>query len=309
MTKYLLFSALLSIICISLNALEIVNSKGISKEFDNAILHKQETQELKTHKEKDGEIRLGNWRGFRFDVWLKQQDLGDFNNIRFESADRYLVNLSREEFDNMETWIVTSQDDIPFENNALRLIIPSMREMYWIRNLQRIVLENFVPLPQPTRFYLMKPFLSNQKLYNEPKPFVNIEGYYFSEFLPKLSPGDKHQIILCSSDGLKQNLDYPLHLEGAVLEKTQEGTYNLKSPQIPGGMWIRDVIYLQSDNMALIDQKHINSLINLAKLLGWESNPELSFHIYRDNSQEVLNFGDALAEPQVFEGALYFELF
>ena len=309
MKKALLLSGFCALLALSLSALEIVNAQGISKQFDNAILHKHETTELKTSNEKDGQIRLGTWQGFRFDNWLEQQNLGSFNNIRFESPDRYLVNLSKEEFDSKEIWLVTAQDGTPFENNMLRLIIPSMREMYWIRDLNRVVLENFVPLPPPTRFYLMKPFLEGLKLQKEPTLFVNIEGWLFKDIVSQLSDKDKNSVVLYSRDGLKQNLEYPLHLEGAVLEKTTKNTFNLKSPQIPGGMWIKDIVYLQCDKTALIELGSLSSLLDLAKLFGWDSNPDLQFRITREGGDEVFSFGDALAEPQVFEGAIYFELF
>jgi hypothetical protein len=295
-------------VALSLNALEVFSADGMRRDYDNADLYKLERQELKTSREKDGVLRLNNWQGFRFDVWLKNQDLGKFSSIRFESDDKYLVTLTKEEFEAIESWIVVAQDQKDFEGNSLRLIFPSLREMQWVRDLKRVVLENFQPLPRPLKFLLMKPFLDSVTLHKEPKPFVNMEGWYFSEFLPKLSDAAQHQVLLYSRDGLKQNLNYPYHLEGAVLEKTKEGSYNLKSPQIPGGMWVRDIIYLQCNGTALIDQSSLNSLISLHKILQWESTPELNFTIHKTDEMLQLGFADALAEPQVFEGALFFEL-
>ena len=308
MTRIWILMFILSIATVSVNALEIIDYRGISKQFDNADLYKLDRQELKTSREKDGIVRLNNWQGFRFDLWLKRQSFGEYNNIRFESDDRYLVSLSRAEFEAIESWIVVAQDGVPFEDNSLRLIFPSLREMLWISNLKRIVLENFVPMPRPTKFMLMKTFLATQKLQTELKPFVDIEGYYFRDFLPAMSKTDTHKVILCSRDDLKQNLDFPFHLEGAVLEKTKDGTYNLKSPQIPGGMWVKDITYLQCDDTAIIEQGCINSLINMHKLLSWEVSPELEFTIHKADEVLRIGFADALAEPQVFEGALYFEL-
>jgi hypothetical protein len=76
MKKYICLLILLEVI-VFLTALEIIDSKGISHIYDNAELYKLETQELKTTREKDGIVRLNNWQGFRFDIWLKQQKLGD----------------------------------------------------------------------------------------------------------------------------------------------------------------------------------------------------------------------------------------
>jgi hypothetical protein len=292
----------------SLNALQIIRSDGVEVNYNNAELHMLEQHEFSTSREKDGVVRLNNWKGIRFDHWLKQQGLGEYLNIRFESADRYTVILSRAEFEGLESWLVMAQDNEAFANSALRIIFPTLREMQWIRDVHRIVLESFEPLSKPDRFLLMKPFLEAQTLHNEPAPFVNVSGWYFSEFLPKLSNHDSKSVVLYSRDGLKMNLEYPFHLETAVLVKNKDNTYDLKSPQIPGGMWIRDIIYLQCDETALIELNSINSLIALHKLLNWESKPDMQFSIQKADEQIQLGFSDALAEPRIFEGALYFEL-
>ena len=308
MTKMIVLLVLLCASMLSVNALQIIRSDGVEVNFNNAELHKLEQHEFCTSREKDGVVRLNNWKGIRFDHWLKQQGLGEYLNIRFESADRYTVILSRAEFEGLESWLVMAQDNEAFANNALRIIFPTLREMQWIRDVHRIVLESFEPLSKPDRFLLMKPFLESQTLHNEPAPFVNVSGWYFSEFLPKLSNQESKSVVLYSRDGLKMNLEYPFHLETAVLVKNSNNTYDLKSPQIPGGMWIRDIIYLQCDETALIELNSINSLIALHKLLNWESKPDMQFSIQKADELIQLGFSDALAEPRVFEGALYFEL-
>lgn len=308
MKKYLCLLIILGVI-LTLSSLELIDTKGISHYYDNAELYKMEMQEIKTTREKDGIVRLNTWQGFRFDIWLKQQKLGDFATIRFESSDRYQVTLEKAEFDSLESYIVTGQDGVPFEENMLRLIFPALREMQWIKGLERVVLENFQPLIRPRRFYLMQETLKKYTLQQDPKPFVKTQGWFLSDILMDLSEAEEKQVILYSRDGLKQHLTYPLHLEGAILEKTAEGHYNLKSPQIPGGMWMKDIIYLQCDNYALISDDSINQLIRLAKTLHWETTPEMQFRIVFEDGEEVMNFTDALAEPQVFRGALFIEIF
>jgi len=300
---------LLLFVCIAVNALQVIDVAGKSHEYDNAVLHKLETQELKTSREKDGVVRLNNWQGFRCDLWLKEQNLGDYGVIRFESGDRYQVSFSRDEFEKLESYLVVSQDGTAFENHALRLIIPELREMQWIRDLQRIVLEDFTPMQRPQRFYLLEQFLTKYQLHQDPKPFVKIEGWFLFELLADLSANPEKQVIIYSRDGLKQNLSYPFQLDGAVLEKAEQGIMNLKSPQIPGGMWVKDVVFLQCDSQALISAANLSKLIELSKIFSWNSGPELSFRIVRAGGEEVIPFSDALAEPQIFEGALYFELF
>ena len=308
MKKYLCLWTILGVI-LTLSSLELIDTKGISYYYDNTELYKKEMQEIKTTRENDGIVRLNTWQGFRFDIWLKQQKLGDFATIRFESSDRYQVTLEKAEFDSLESYLVTGQDGVPFEENMLRLIFPALREMQWIKGLERVVLENFQPLIRPRRFYLMQETLKKYTLQQDPKPFVKTQGWFLSDILMDLSEAEEKQVILYSRDGLKQHLTYPLHLEGAILEKTAEGHYNLKSPQIPGGMWMKDIIYLQCDNYALISDDSINQLIRLAKTLHWETTPEMQFRIVFEDGEEVMNFTDALAEPQVFRGALFIEIF
>lgn len=308
MNRWLMATLILLSFSMPILSLQIVYSNGMVRYFDNAELHKHPTQEVKTSREKDGVIRLNNWDGFRCDLWLKEQDPDPYGSIRFESSDRYQVSFTRNEFEALESYLVLAQDGVPFTDHALRLIFPTLREMQWIRDLQRIVLEDFSPLPMPKRFYLMESYLENIKLRHEPEPFVNIDGWFFSEILRPLSGNEDKQVILFSRDGLKQNLRYPYHLDGAVLENGRDG-YHLKSPQIPGGMWVKDIIYLQCDSQALISKRNLNRMIELVKLLSWDTKPDLAFRIKRESGEETIPFSDALAEPQMFEGALYFELF
>ncbi len=60
---------------------------------------------------------------------------------------------------------------------------------------------------------------------------------------------------------------------------------------------------------ALISDDSINQLIRLAKILHWETTPEMQFRIVFEDGEEVMNFTDALAEPQVFRGALFTRAF
>ena len=309
MRKTIVSTLFFAFLCITLNALEIIDAQGVSHSYQNAKLHKLVSTQIETTREKDGVVRKNTWQGIPFDKWLQEQNLGDFGSIRFESDDRYLVSFTKAEFDTLQSWLAVAQDSVRFDGNTLRMIFPELREMQWIRNLQRIVLENFVPIPRPDRMMLLKPFLKELKLYDEPEPFVNIKGYYFREILGAMEENNFYKVILVTRDGLKQNLEYPLHLENAVLEKTAAGTYNLKSPRIPGGMWVKDIIYIQSGNKALIEQRQITALISISRSLGWENSPDLHFRLHYKSGEEVMAFGDALAEPQVFEGVKYFELY
>lgn len=73
-------------------------------------------------------------------------------------------------------------------------------------------------------------------------------------------------------------------------------------------MWLKDIVYLQCDSVALIDLKHVSRLIDLSRLLEWQLGPEANIELVNGNVSDTFSFGDALAESKIFEGAEYFRI-
>lgn len=300
---------LLSLSLISqLMALVIVDNRGISHEYPYETFFRVQGKEFTTTKELDGEIQTSTWKGMRFDTWLQEQDLGEYSRIKFVSSDRYEVSFNRVEWDTLSCWLAYSKDDEIFPQEQLRVIFPYLRSQYWVRNLKQVHLEDYKQIAMPKRFIPFSAFMGSQKLIKDPQPFVRLQGYRFDDFISILSEKPSKEIVLYSKDGLTQNLSYPAQLAGAVLELTESGSYNLKSPQIPGGMWMKDIIYLQCDAVALIHEKHISALIPLARILEWDLSPEVKVKLNYAQGEEIQVLGDALAEPMIFEGIQDFEL-
>ncbi|HCM15466.1 MAG TPA: hypothetical protein DHW79_05915, partial [Candidatus Cloacimonas sp.] len=130
----------------------------------------------------------------------------------------------------------------------------------------------------------------------------------FDDFVVELSDLPIKDVVIYSRDGLIQTLSYPGQLAGAVLERTEEGALNLKSPQIPGGMWMKDISYLQVDYQALIDTDNASVLIPVAKALQWKLSPNVKLNMHYPRETEVMELGDVLAEPMLLENLQYFEL-
>jgi len=292
-----------------LSALLIVDSKGEIHEYPYDLFFKLQAQEFHTSKELDKETVINTWKGIRFDSWLKEQKLGDFALIRFKSGDRYEVSFNKAEWDTLTCYLAYSAEGKIFPKEQLRIIFPHLRSMHWVRDVQQISLENAKELPMPVRFISWHDFFSSQKLLKDPNPFKNIEGYPLDSFIADLSDAPVKDVVLYSSDGLIQNLSYPSQLGGAVLERAANGSFHLKSPQIPGGMWMKDLVYLQVDHLAIINTNASAALIPLAKTLNWQINPESTVNLYYSNDMEdELILGDALAEPMVFDGTRYFSI-
>lgn len=293
---------------IPLTALNIIDIDGVVHEFSYDYFFKIQAQEFSTFKEVDKEIVENTWKGIRFDTWLAEQKFKDFANIRFVSNDRYEVKFNKAEWDTLTCYLAHTSEGKLFPKEQLRIIFPHIRSMHWVRDVQQVFLENYKEVPIPIKFLPLKNFFATQELVENPKPFVHMNGYCFDDFIFALSDLPIKDVLIYSRDGLVQNLRYPSQLAGAVLELTESGTYNLKSPQIPGGMWMKDIRYLQVDYQALIDINNPSLLIPLAKSLEWQLTTNVMLKLqYRDNILETA-LGEVLAEPMILDEVQYFEL-
>ena len=304
MKKYflLLFSGLSL-----LAGITVTDPQGVSRTYSYETLAALPRMEFQTVREKDGEIRRDAWQGFRFDAWLKANACEAYKVIRFESADRYMVSFSKTEFDTLACWLTFSQNGETFPEQSLRLIFPGLRDMKWVRGLDRVVLENFDPLKMPTKFEFLDQRLKEETLLQDPPPFVNTKGYYFADLLPLSARGDTCSVVLYSADGMKLALEYPKHLEGAILEATDEG-FNLKSPRIPGGMWLKNIIYIQIGDFALIHTGNLDALIALNRIMDWKLSPDVHFVVHKSDGDLKIPLNDLLAKPELLADVQSFEL-
>lgn len=308
MSKYVVILLLLCSLS-PLMALLIVDAKGEIHEYPYEHFFRLQGEDFETTKEVDKEIVTNTWKGIRFDRWLKEQKLGDFARISFKSGDRYEVNFNRAEWDTLTCYLAYSGEGKIFPKEQLRIIFPHLRSMHWVRDVIQVTLDNAKQIPMPVRFLNWNKFFIDRELVKDPKPFKKIEGYPLDDFVGELSDAQVKDVVLYSSDGLIQNLSYPSQLGGAVLERDPNGKMNLKSPQIPGGMWMKDVVYLQVDQLAIISPNSPSALIHLAKTLNWQITPESTVRLhYTDGAEEDMILGDALAEPMVFDGTGYFSI-
>lgn len=290
-----------------LGAITVTDSQGVSSSFTYEELAEIPRQEFTTTRVKDGETRSDTWQGFRFDNWLEQFVDKPFSVIRFESPDRYMVSLSKAEFDTLACWLVFASSEEVFPEGSMRVIFPALRDMKWVRDLDRVVLEDFDPLKMPVRFEFLDERLKQETLLDDPAPFTNTKGYYFADLLPLSSRAESFNVVLYSQDGMKLSLEYPLHLEGAILEATDDGL-NLKSPQIPGGMWLKNIIYIQIDEFALIHTGNLDALIALNRIMDWKLSPEVHFILHKSGVKEKIPLNDLLAHPELLAEVESFEL-
>ncbi len=79
--------------------------------------------------------------------------------------------------------------------------------------------------------------------------------------------------MIVGIDGVKHILDYEEHLKNAVLIK-HGNSFDLQSPDIPAGMWIKKLAYVQLFDRAFIFQNEFKGIRELSALLEWDRLPE-----------------------------------
>jgi len=291
----------------ALMGMSLVYDTSSLKEYSFEELSKLPRQNLVTETEKKGKVNKHEWEGFRFDQWLKNSGYRDFHQIRIESEDRYMVTLSKYEFEQNPSWMVFVQDGEVLDADSFRIIFPSLRQMYWVTGINRVVLENSDPLGIPKSFMVLQQLISQHQLHKEPKPFVGISGYSVNEIIKGLKLKEA-KVIFYSNDGLRLRVDFPKHLTDAILELREDGSLNLKSPQIPGGMWINDIAYMQIEEKAWVAVGGLGNIVKLNKELGWNLEAPVMVR-YKSGSKHLsADFADLISDPQLFEKSGFFEI-
>lgn len=256
-----------------LRAWEVTDTKGGSMVFQNDSLTKLPMVEIQTERDKKGKHLSDQWKGFVLKDWLKNNGYTDFGEIVFESSDHYQVRLSRQDLEREQAIIAIFQNGKPLPEKDYRLILPGMRDMYWISNIVKISLHQADQMFVPTIVYWAEPILKHTKLKSDIAPFVNMKGYSFTDLLEPNIPFPDGDVLVMGKDGVKHLLDYRKYLRNAVLEKTDSTGYWLKSPNMPAGMWIKNLAYVQFARTAMIFTSACKdmSLQDIADFLSWKN--------------------------------------
>ena len=236
------------------------------KDFSKAM------EDISTEKDKDGKLQIRNWRGIKLQKILSKYDITDFSSIRFTSADNYLVRLSKDDILNNDPLLAFYEGGEPLEGNN-RLVSQQLSAMFWIQDIAIIATENTPSLSQPRVLYFAENILADMELITAPEPFIKTEGYYLRDVFAKIMPITDGEYQLVAKDGTSHYLDFTGFLQKAVLVKTYDG-YNLQSPQMPGGMWIKNLAYIQKGEMAIIFRDQYQNFSAVTKLLNWHNKPQ-----------------------------------
>lgn len=261
-------------------SIELVDANKVIK-LDRVKLDSYEKVEIATHRNKDGEEKNDIWIGVKLADILQEYDISNYDKLCFISSDNYLVRVSKEDILNNESILALVRNGKTLTDEHIRLVIPGIRDMFWIQDISTIKTESISDIPFPHTIYFADPILLNTQIRDELPPFVKVKGYTFPEIMFQAFPFLKDEVLVVGKDGVKHSLDYHKYLKNAVLIKTGD-SFDLKSPDMPAGMWIKDLAYAQIFDVAVIFQSHFKSLKNVNSILNWKNFPE----------EVILHFGE-----------------
>lgn len=276
---------ILTIICLivwlTLSSISIIDGKK-TNEISLKELQLMPQTELKTHRDKDGEIRDDIWIGASLKDILVEFQISDFDQLRFTSEDNYQVRLTKLEIEEYSPIIALNRNDEELNEEKLRLVVPQIRDMFWIQGIVSVTTEQEDVMPAPYTLFVAEKIIENIEIVPDPEPFKNMEGFFFIDLISPKYPNLQDEFWLVSADGVSHKLDFEKYLRNAVLI-VDERKYNLQSPDMPGGMWVKNLAYIQMSDRAIFFKDKLSNLHNMSRLLGWKTLP--AFFIDQDENK------------------------
>ena len=287
--------AIILILSSLLFSIELIDAEKLIH-LDRTKLENYEQIELATNRNKDGEEKNDSWKGIKLTDILNEYSISNYDKLCFISSDNYLVRVSKEDILNNSAILALVRNGKMLEDENIRLVIPAIRDMFWIQDISTIKTETITDIPFPHTIFFAEPILQKTQIRDELPPFVKVTGYTFTEIMAQAFPFLKDEVLVVGKDGVKHSLDYDKYLKNAILIKNNK-SFNLKSPDMPAGMWIKNLSYIQIFDVAVIFQNHFSSLTDVKKILNWKIFPsEVTLHFNENveklNSSEKFNSGN-----------------
>ena len=241
-----------------------------------------------TQREKDGKAKKDIWEGITIQSILAEFNIEKYDELKFTSDDNYMVRIKKADILKHDPILAFKRNGKKLPPEKIRLVIPGMRDMFWIQGVVYMESLNSIKMQFPHTLYIAENILRKKDLQTELEPFVNVSGYHFSQLIEDVFPLMQEEILVVGKDGVQHLLDYQKYLKNAVLV-ANEGTFNLQSPDMPAGMWIKNIAYVQQFNRAVFFKSHFKDMNQIAQLLDWQ-NFSAKIIIITENETTEKNF-------------------
>jgi hypothetical protein len=240
-----------------------------------------------TQREKDNETKKDNWEGITVQSILAELNIEKYDELKFTSDDNYMVRIKKADILKYDPILAFKRNGKELVPGKFRLVIPGMRDMFWIQGVVYIETLNSIKMQFPRTLFIAENILRKKDLQTELEPFVDVTGYRFPQLIEDIFPLMQEEILVVGKDGVQHLLDYQKYLKNAVLVKN-EGTFNLQSPDMPAGMWIKNIAFVQQFDRAVFFKSHFQDLSQMTQLLDWQVIPA-QINIITENETLVID--------------------
>jgi hypothetical protein len=73
-------------------------------------------------------------------------------------------------------------------------------------------------------------------------------------------------------------------------------------------MWLKNIIFIQMSDLALIDIENIDALIALNRVLDWQLSPDVMFVVEQGGTTREYPLVEILSEPELLKDVTTFSL-
>jgi len=263
--KISIIAILLLSITFSLFSITIINKDAKT----NITIDKLKTNKMikyHTERTKRGKFKSEDWKGVYLTTILKEAKITNYDVIKFTSKDNYMVRLTKEQITKHKPIIALYKNGKELSDEKIRLVGETLRDMFWIQGVTQITVEKGYEAKFPHTVFIAENIFKNIPMRKELPPFTKVEGYKFSDLVSNTFSQRNQDFILSGNDGISHRLNYDKYLSKAVLVY-EDGKYFLKSPQMPAGMWIKNLSFVQADGKGIVFKSQFENPAKLAKLL------------------------------------------
>lgn len=269
MKKTVILIGMLIMLAVNIFAVEIINH-GKKNQISLEELTTKKMLNMETTLVKDGEPKNDKWQGIDLVDLLEENSVTDYKQLKFYSKDNYMVRLSKEEIYKYKPIIALHRNGKRLDEDHIRLVVKGMRDMFWIRGIANIETESAMDIKFPHNIIFAEQVFTGIESHDL-APFKEANGYAFSELISEIFAADGKFFII-GRDGVSHHYDYQNYLAKAVLIENK-GKFDLKSVQMPGGMWIDDIAVILVNSKAIVFQNQFKNLTEIKELLQLDHLP------------------------------------
>jgi hypothetical protein len=245
--------------------LQIISIDDHISFFNESVFDEYKIIEKQIVSNRRGEVNQITWRGVKLTEILEIYNITDEQVIVFSAVDKYRITLTNQQIIEFDPIIAIERNGQVFSDLQFRLVAENTPDMYRIANLTSIEILHRTPIVEPTQIITCFTILDKIRLIADPAPFTGVRGYRFRDILRYFDADSRVDVRIVSIDGMEQTLPFIDYYQNAVLVVDGD-RYNVQSPDMPNGMWQKDVMLIDIAGDVIFFYKQVDTEKNKSYL-------------------------------------------